>query len=157
MDQLFSLGHVSGVARDARRGMSKLGSLLASLPVRLSSRPRFRPDNFTLALIGTVVLASLLPCRGAAAVTVDDLTNGATALLFFLHGAKLSRETVIAAASLHRHREGQRPRSDLQRNGLHHHRHPCHTASERHQAEPAKCLPNLEVGLLVITRPERSA
>jgi solute carrier family 10 (sodium/bile acid cotransporter), member 7 len=62
------------------------------------SRIKFLPDNFTLALIGTLVLASLLPCRGAAAVTVDHLTNVAIALLFFLHGAKLSRGAVIAAA-----------------------------------------------------------
>jgi predicted Na+-dependent transporter len=62
------------------------------------SRVKFLPDNFNLALIGTLVLASLLPCRGAAAVTVDHLTNVAIALLFFLHGAKLSREAVIAAA-----------------------------------------------------------
>ena len=46
--------------------------------------------------IGTLVLASLLPCRGAAAVGVDHLTNVAIAMLFFLHGAKLSREAVIA-------------------------------------------------------------
>ena len=62
------------------------------------SRIKFLPDNFTLALIGTLVLASLLPCTGAAAVTVDHLTNVAIALLFFLHGAKLSRGAVIAAA-----------------------------------------------------------
>jgi hypothetical protein len=31
------------------------------------SRPKFLPDNFTLTLIGTLVVASLLPCRGAAA------------------------------------------------------------------------------------------
>jgi solute carrier family 10 (sodium/bile acid cotransporter), member 7 len=63
------------------------------------SRPRFLPDNFTLALIGTLVLASLLPCRGAALQDVDRLTNVAIAVLFFLHGAKLSREAVIAGAS----------------------------------------------------------
>ena len=62
------------------------------------SRIKFLPDNFTLALIGTLVLASLLPCTGAAAATVDHLTNVAIALLFFLHGAKLSRGAVIAAA-----------------------------------------------------------
>jgi solute carrier family 10 (sodium/bile acid cotransporter), member 7 len=62
------------------------------------SRPKFLPDNFTLALIGTLILASLLPCRGAAAAAVDKLTSIAIALLFFLHGAKLSREAVIAAA-----------------------------------------------------------
>src|SRR6201997_3021800 len=62
------------------------------------SRPRFLPDNFILALIGTLVLASLLPCRGTALDVVDDLTNVAIAVLFFLHGAKLSRQAVIAAA-----------------------------------------------------------
>ena len=44
------------------------------------SRPRFLPDNFTLALIGTLVLASLLPCRGTALEVVDDLTNVAIAV-----------------------------------------------------------------------------
>src|ERR1700748_970926 len=63
------------------------------------SRPKFLPDNFILALSGTLVLASLLPCRGTAALVVDHLTDVAIALLFFLHGAKLSREAVIAAAS----------------------------------------------------------
>jgi sodium/bile acid cotransporter 7 len=63
------------------------------------SRPKFLPDNFTLALIGTLVLASFLPCRGAALEAVDHLTNVAIALLFFLHGAKLSRQAVIAGAS----------------------------------------------------------
>jgi sodium/bile acid cotransporter 7 len=63
------------------------------------SRPKFLPDNFTLSLIGTLVVASFLPCRGAAVATADDLTNVAIALLFFLHGAKLSREAVMAAAS----------------------------------------------------------
>jgi solute carrier family 10 (sodium/bile acid cotransporter), member 7 len=63
------------------------------------SRPKFLPDNFTLALIGTLIAASLLPSGGATAVIVDHLTNLAIALLFFLHGAKLSRQAVVAAAS----------------------------------------------------------
>ena len=57
---------------------------------------RFLPDNFTLAMIATVILASLLPCTGAGAVLFNDITRVAVALLFFLHGAKLSREAVIA-------------------------------------------------------------
>lgn len=57
------------------------------------------PDNFTLALVGTVVLASLLPCRGETAVAVNWLTNIAIGLLFFLHGGKLSREAVMAGAT----------------------------------------------------------
>lgn len=65
----------------------------------LMARPRFLPDNFTLALVGTVVLASLLPCRGPAAHAFNWATNIAVGLLFFLHGAKLSREAVIAGAT----------------------------------------------------------
>lgn len=56
---------------------------------------RLRPDTFTLALLGTVLLASLLPMTGAAAMVLDDLTTIAIALLFFLHGARLPRDAVI--------------------------------------------------------------
>jgi sodium/bile acid cotransporter 7 len=63
------------------------------------ARPKLLPDNFTLMLIGTVILASLLPVHGAAATPFDWLTNFAVGLLFFLHGAKLSREAVIAGAT----------------------------------------------------------
>ena len=59
-------------------------------------RPRFLPDNFTLMLITAVILASVLPCQGAVAVGFDHLTNIAIGLLFFLHGAKLSREAALA-------------------------------------------------------------
>jgi sodium/bile acid cotransporter 7 len=78
--------------------MSRGGFLLSRLPAWRSSRLRLLPDNFALALIGTLLVASLLPCRGAAAAAIDRLTSVAIALLFFLHGAKLSREAVIAAA-----------------------------------------------------------
>jgi solute carrier family 10 (sodium/bile acid cotransporter), member 7 len=57
---------------------------------------RFLPDNFTLCLIATVITASLLPCRGSVAHVFDWLTDLAIALLFFLHGAKLSREAVVS-------------------------------------------------------------
>ena len=53
-------------------------------------------DRFTIALIATVLLASVLPCRGDAAAAFALATKLAIALLFFLHGAKLSREAVIA-------------------------------------------------------------
>jgi len=59
-------------------------------------RPRFLPDNFTLALIATVVLASLLPVQGVTAQFFEGLTTAAIALLFFLHGARLSRAAVVA-------------------------------------------------------------
>jgi len=62
-------------------------------------RPKFLPDNFTLALVVTVTLASLLPASGSVAHGFETLTTVAVGLLFFLHGAKLSREAVIAGAT----------------------------------------------------------
>jgi len=53
-------------------------------------------DRFTIALVATVVIASVLPCRGDAAALFRLVTAGAIALLFFLHGARLSREAVVA-------------------------------------------------------------
>lgn len=53
-------------------------------------------DRYLLALLAAVLLASLLPCRGSAAEAFEIATHGAIALLFFLHGARLSRESVIA-------------------------------------------------------------
>jgi solute carrier family 10 (sodium/bile acid cotransporter), member 7 len=63
------------------------------------TRPKFLPDNFTFALVGTVILASLLPCRGEAAVAFNWITDIAIGLLFFLHGAKLSREAIVSGAT----------------------------------------------------------
>jgi len=62
-------------------------------------RPRFLPDNFTLAMVATVIAASLFPCRGEGAVVFNNITHVAVSLLFFLHGAKLSREAVIAGVT----------------------------------------------------------
>lgn len=61
-----------------------------------SSRPPYLPDAYTLSLIGTVVLATLLPATGWAAAGLQWLTTFAIAALFFLHGAKLSREAIVA-------------------------------------------------------------
>ncbi len=55
-------------------------------------------DNFTLALLGVIVIATLLPCEGTGAWLFGWATNLAIGLLFFLHGAKLSREAIIAGA-----------------------------------------------------------
>jgi sodium/bile acid cotransporter 7 len=63
------------------------------------ARPKLLPDNFTLCLVGTVIFASLLPVHGQAAVWFNWLTNFAVGLLFFLHGAKLSREAIVAGAT----------------------------------------------------------
>ncbi|MEJ8823484.1 bile acid:sodium symporter family protein [Variovorax humicola] len=60
------------------------------------ARSRFLPDNFTLALVSTVALASFLPASGDAARFFEGLTTFAIGLLFFLHGAKLSREAILA-------------------------------------------------------------
>jgi sodium/bile acid cotransporter 7 len=57
---------------------------------------RLLPDRFTCALLCTVLLASVLPCRGTTAQLFNVLTDAAIALLFFLHGAKLSRAAVLA-------------------------------------------------------------
>ncbi|MBS0542504.1 MAG: bile acid:sodium symporter [Proteobacteria bacterium] len=59
---------------------------------------RLRPDNFTLALLGAVALASLLPVQGAAAGAFEGITYAAISLLFFLHGARLSRNAIVAGA-----------------------------------------------------------
>jgi len=60
------------------------------------ARSRFLPDNFTLALVTTVALASFLPASGNVAHFFERLTSVAIGLLFFLHGAKLSREAIVA-------------------------------------------------------------
>lgn len=62
----------------------------------MSRYTRFLPDRFTLFLVLTVILASLLPAHGQGLVAFDWITNLAIALLFFLHGARLSREAIIA-------------------------------------------------------------
>ncbi|WP_423679421.1 MULTISPECIES: bile acid:sodium symporter family protein [unclassified Undibacterium] len=59
-------------------------------------RPRFLPDNMTLLLLGVILIASFFPVKGALAVSVDHLSTLMIALLFFMHGAKLSREAVVA-------------------------------------------------------------
>lgn len=53
-------------------------------------------DPFLLWLVACVVMASVLPARGAALSAFDWAANAAIVLLFFLHGAKLSREAVLA-------------------------------------------------------------
>lgn len=59
---------------------------------------RLNLDPYMLALVSMVVLASVLPAQGIWARIADHATDVAIALLFFLHGAKLSREAVIAGA-----------------------------------------------------------
>jgi solute carrier family 10 (sodium/bile acid cotransporter), member 7 len=60
--------------------------------------PRFPVflDRYTLALLATVASAALFPCRGTMADFFDRFSVVAIALLFFLHGARLSRESILA-------------------------------------------------------------
>ena len=55
-----------------------------------------RLDPFTSVLIAVVALASFFPCEGQVAVWFGLLTKLAVALLFFMHGAKLSRQNLLA-------------------------------------------------------------
>ncbi|MGW8884955.1 bile acid:sodium symporter family protein [Streptomyces sp. NPDC055749] len=58
---------------------------------RTPKLPSWLPiDPYILALIGTVVLAALLPASGTAADVAGGASTGAVALLFFLYGARLS-------------------------------------------------------------------
>ncbi|EHD21480.1 MULTISPECIES: bile acid:sodium symporter family protein [Brenneria] len=57
---------------------------------------RLRIDKFLLVLVLVVITASFFPCEGAAKVFFEYLTTAAIALLFFMHGAKLSREAITA-------------------------------------------------------------
>ncbi|MEC8124977.1 MAG: bile acid:sodium symporter family protein [Pseudomonadota bacterium] len=52
-------------------------------------------DRFTILLVAMVLLASFLPISGQAAAIFGKVTTIAIAVLFFLHGAKLSREAVV--------------------------------------------------------------
>ncbi|HEY5813976.1 MAG TPA: bile acid:sodium symporter, partial [Terrimicrobiaceae bacterium] len=56
-------------------------------------------DAFTIALVLTVLLSAVTPCRGEFARAFGVITPAAIAVLFFLHGAKLSREAIIAGAT----------------------------------------------------------
>jgi sodium/bile acid cotransporter 7 len=63
---------------------------------RLGWLKTLAPDRYVLLILAMVALATVLPVRGQAAVDFNLLTKVAIALLFFLHGAKLSRAAVVA-------------------------------------------------------------
>ena len=46
--------------------------------------------------VATVVIASFLPCHGEGAVIFSWLTTLAIAIMFFMQGARLSRDAVIS-------------------------------------------------------------
>ncbi len=65
-----------------------------------------RLGSFNFWIITMVVLATVLPARGTFAEFLDVATNIGIAILFFLHGAKLSREDIVQGVGnwkLHAH------------------------------------------------------
>jgi sodium/bile acid cotransporter 7 len=68
---------------------------VVSQPKRLRWLRDLAPDRYVMAIMGMVVLATVLPVRGQVASDFGVFTKLVIALLFFLHGAKLSREAVI--------------------------------------------------------------
>jgi|SRR5690554_146989 len=66
---------------------------------RVLPKLRLLFDRFTLTLIAVVAAATLIPAHGQGAVFFEHLTTAAIVLLFFLHGAKLSRQAIIAGAT----------------------------------------------------------
>ncbi|MDG4763561.1 bile acid:sodium symporter [Solwaraspora sp. WMMD406] len=55
-------------------------------------------DPFIAALLGAVLLASLLPVRGSAASVAGVIASIGIALLFFLHGARIAPAAALAGA-----------------------------------------------------------
>jgi sodium/bile acid cotransporter 7 len=58
-----------------------------------------RLDPMMVKLLIAVLLATFLPAKGGFVPFFEWLTTAAIALLFFMHGAKLSREKIIAGSS----------------------------------------------------------
>jgi len=55
---------------------------------------RLHIDPYLLAIVGMVALASVLPCRGTVATGFGHASTDVVGLLFFLYGARLSRQAV---------------------------------------------------------------
>ena len=56
---------------------------------------RIKPDWYLIFIIGAGALATVLPARGDAALWLGWTTKALIAVVFFLHGARLSREAVV--------------------------------------------------------------
>lgn len=56
---------------------------------------RIFPDRFVPILFATILLASLLPVRGAAVPIAQSVSTAAIIFLFFLNGVRLPREEVL--------------------------------------------------------------
>jgi sodium/bile acid cotransporter 7 len=64
-----------------------------STSARLATHPRI--DGFVLSLLGVVLAATLFPCRGESVRAIHAAGILAIGTLFFLQGARLSREAVL--------------------------------------------------------------
>lgn len=58
--------------------------------LRNTGLAKLRIDPFVLSILGTVLIACLLPARGGAAGIAGHATSVAVGVLFFLYGARLS-------------------------------------------------------------------
>jgi sodium/bile acid cotransporter 7 len=63
---------------------------LFKLPFRLPI------DGYVLLLIATVIVAAIIPARGTGAVAMGYVTYLAVSLLFFLYGARISPQAILA-------------------------------------------------------------
>jgi sodium/bile acid cotransporter 7 len=87
---VFAGGRVMPAISMLLRGVST-GSLLS----RAVHAGRLPVDGFVLALLGVVLAATFLPCRGAGAQVFHMARTLAIAALFFLQGARLSRDAIL--------------------------------------------------------------
>jgi sodium/bile acid cotransporter 7 len=55
----------------------------------------FKVDIFLTLIFGVIALATVLPVRGTAVPVAAFITKSAIVILFFLHGAKLSRSAIL--------------------------------------------------------------
>ncbi len=66
-----------------------------SLLLRGARSVRLPVDGFVLSLVAVVLAATVLPCRGASAHAFHGAGIAAIAVLFFLQGARLSRDAIL--------------------------------------------------------------
>src|ERR1700729_169768 len=86
------------VAGGGKAGAFRFSQRIAAMsPKALLSR--LPVDPYIVAIVGTVCLASVLPAYGSGAIIARYATYAAIALLFFLHGARLSPQAALAGAS----------------------------------------------------------